>query len=167
MGAMIRPETPADAAAIRRLTDAAFAGAPHAAGTEGAIVDALRAEGTLALSLVAEEAGAVIGHVAFSPVAIGGADVGWFGLGPVSVLPGRQRAGIGSRLIRDGLARLRGLGARGCVVLGDPGYYRRFGFENDPRLTFEGAPAEYFMRLAFDHPAPAGPVTYRPAFYAG
>ena len=166
MAAMIRPETPADAAAIRRLTDAAFAGAPHASGTEGAIIDALRAEGTLALSLVAEEDGRIVGHAAFSPVAIGGADAGWLGLGPVSVLPLRQRTGIGTRLVRDGLARLRADGAGGCVVLGDPAWYRRLGFENDPGLTFDGAPAAYFLRLSFGETVPAGAVTYRPAFYA-
>ncbi len=164
---MIRPETPADAAAIRRVTDMAFAGASHASGTEGAIVDALRAEGTLALSLVAEAGGAVVGHVAFSPVAIAGADVGWLGLGPLSVVPARQRAGFGSALVRDGLARLRAAGARGCVVLGEPGYYRRFGFEPDADLTFEGVPAAYFLRIAFAEPVPVGAVTYRPAFYAG
>lgn len=164
---MIRAETPAHASAIRRVTDAAFAGAPHASGTEGAIVDALRAEGSLALSLVAEADGAVFGHVAFSPVTVAGADVGWLGLGPLSVLPARQRTGVGAALVRDGLARIRAAGTRGCVVLGDPAYYRRFGFEPDPALTFEGVPAEYFMRLAFAEPAPAGPVVYRPAFYAG
>ena len=166
----IRPEVPADAVAIRRLTDAAFAGAAHASGTEGAMVDALRAEGTLTLSLVAVADGAdgaVIGHVAFSPVTVAGAEIGWFGLGPVSVLPGRQREGIGAALIRNGLSRLRADGAAGCVVLGDPAYYRRFGFVHDPDLRFEDAPAEYFLRLAFAHPVPSGCVTYQPVFYTG
>jgi putative acetyltransferase len=167
MSPTIRGGAADDAAAIRRVTDAAFAGAEHASGTEGAIVDALRAEGTLTLSLVAATDGAVIGHVAFSPVTVGGDDVGWFGLGPVSVLPGRQRQGIGAALIREGLARLRANGVAGCVVLGDPAFYRRFGFAHDPGLRFEGAPAEYFLRLPFTRPVPSGAVAYRPAFYMG
>lgn len=165
MTPLIRPEAPADAVAIGRVTDAAFASAPHASGTEAAIVDALRAAGTLTLSLVAEDEGAVVGHVAFSPVTVAGADVGWFGLGPVSVLPARQGHGIGAALIRDGIARLAARGAAGCVLLGDPGYYRRFGFANDPGLRFDGAPAEYFLARAFTRPAPEGAVTYQPAFY--
>ena len=69
-------------------------------------------------------------------------------------------------LIREGLARLAQAGAKGCVVLGDPAYYRRFGFENDPDLRFEGAPAEYFMRLTLDGAAPLGNVTYHAGFDA-
>jgi putative acetyltransferase len=161
----IREESESDAAAIRRLTEKAFAGAPHASGTEGAIVDALRATGTLTLSLVAEDAGRIVGHAAFSPVSIGGEDLGWFGLGPVAVRADRRRLGVGAALIREGLSRLRRLGARGCVVLGDPGYYARFGFAADPGLRFEGAPAGYFMRLVLAGPPPSGTVAYQPAFH--
>lgn len=160
----IREETPGDAGIIREITEAAFATAPHASGTEGRIVDALRAAGALHLSLVAEEDGAVVGHVAFSPVTIGGATCGWSGLGPVSVRPDRQGLGIGSLLIRAGLERLRTDGVQGCVVLGNPGYYGRFDFVADPALTYPGPPAEYFMALRFGGPAPAGLVAYHPAF---
>ncbi|MGF7053500.1 putative acetyltransferase [Bosea sp. OAE752] len=160
----IRPEQPADAAAIRALTTEAFAAAPHSSGTEAAIIDGLRAAGALTLSLVAVEGGEIVGHVAFSPVTIDGAERGWFGLGPVSVQPGRQRGGIGSGLIRDGLQRLREIGAGGCVLLGDPGYYGRFGFAADPALVLEGVPPEYFMRLAFGAGVPAGTVRYHAAF---
>lgn len=162
---MIRLEKTTDVDAIRHITQAAFAGAEHSSGTEGAIIDGLRSAGTLSLSLVAVDGDQIIGHVAFSPVAIDGRDHGWFGLGPVSVSPGLQGAGTGSRLIRDGLARLRTNGANGCVVLGDPGYYRRLGFAADPALTFEGVPPEYFMALPFNGSAASGPVTYQPAFY--
>lgn len=136
----IRFEIPADRAAIRQITQDAFAGAEHSSGTEGAIIDGLRAARTLTLSLVAEEGGQVIGHAAFSPVMIGGRDAGWFGLGPVAVRPDRQGQGAGGALIREGLARLRAMEAQGCVVLGDPGYYSRFGFAVDPNLKFEGVP---------------------------
>ena len=160
----IRPETEADASAIAALTTAAFATAPHAAGNEAAIIDALRAAGALALSLVAD-AGGVVGHVAFSPVTIDGKDMGWFGLGPVAVAPDRQRQGIGAALIREGLARLAAMGAKGCVVLGDPGYYRRFGFEADPALVLPDVPPEYFMRLILAGTPPRGTVAFHPGFY--
>ncbi|WP_306224060.1 GNAT family N-acetyltransferase [Bosea beijingensis] len=160
----IRTEQPADTEAIRALTTEAFATAPHSSGTEAAIVDALRATGTLTLSLVAVEGDELIGHVAFSPVTIDGTERGWFGLGPVSVQSSRQRGGIGSGLIREGLRRLRAMGAAGCVLLGDPAYYGRFGFANDPALVLEGVPPEYFMRLGFGAELPAGTVRYHAAF---
>lgn len=160
----IRPETPADHAAISALTTAAFATAPHASGTEAAIIDALRAAGALALSLVAD-AGGVVGHVAFSPVRIDGREAGWFGLGPVSVAPGRQGQGIGSALIREGLARLAAAGAKGCVLLGDPGYYRRFGFETDPGLVLPDVPPDYVLRLVLAGVPPRGTIAFHPGFY--
>ena len=161
---LIRPEQPADADAIRALTTDAFATASHSSGTEAAIVDGLRVAEALTLSLVAVEDGEIVGHVAFSPVTIDGAERGWFGLGPVSVRPRRQRDGIGSGLIREGLRRLRTMGAAGCVLLGDPAYYDRFGFANDPALVLEGVPPEYFMRLGFGAETPAGTVRYHAAF---
>lgn len=160
----IRPEQPADTEAIRALTTEAFATAPHSSGTEAAIVDALRAAGALTLSLVAVEDGEIVGHVAVSSVTIDGAERGWFGLGPVSVRSSRQRGGIGSELIREGLRRLRAMGAAGCVLLGDPAYYGRFGFTNDPALVLEGVPPEYFMRLGFGAEPPAGTARYHAAF---
>lgn len=162
---IIRLEEANDADAIRHITQQAFAGAEHSSGTEGAIIDGLRAAGTLTLSLVAEDNGEIVGHVAFSPVTVGGRDVGWFGLGPVSVKPGVQGAGTGSRLIREGLARLRSDEAKGCVVLGDPGYYQSFGFNADPALTFEDVPSEYFMVLPFIGSPPHGLAMFQPAFY--
>ena len=162
----IREEASGDEAAIAEVTALAFAGAAHSDGTEAAIVSRLRADDHLALSLVAEEKGRIVGHVAFSPVTIGGEHGGWFGLGPVSVLPGRQGDGLGSRLIRRGLEQLGKGGAEGCVVLGDPGFYRRFGFEHDPHLCYPGPPAEYFQRLVFSGVAPVGTVAYAPGFGA-
>jgi len=91
----IRPERPGDIDAIRALTTAAFKDAPFSSGTEAGIVDVLRADGALVVSLVAEEDGRVVGHVAFSPVRIDVAEGDWYGLGPVSVEPARQRRGIG------------------------------------------------------------------------
>lgn len=150
MQIVIRAEQPGDAPIIRQVTEAAFQSAAHSDGTEGAIVDALRAAGALSVSLVATVDDSLVGHVAFSPVTLDAVDVGWFGLGPVSVRPDRQGQGIGAALIREGLERLRALGARGCVVLGDPGYYRRFGFAQDAAIRYPGVPAEYFMALSLD-----------------
>ncbi|WP_176036795.1 GNAT family N-acetyltransferase [Brucella tritici] len=161
----IRTETPEDAAEIRQVTETAFLPVSYSNQKEGEIVDALRAANALTLSLVAEENGQIFGHVAFSPVLIDGEDMGWYGLGPVSVRPDRQGEGIGGMLIREGLAILRQEGAKGCVLLGDPGYYGRFGFKADARLKLLGVPAEYFQCLAFGSDIPEGDVTYHVAFH--
>jgi putative acetyltransferase len=161
---IIRDETPADHAAITALNDEAFRGHPHSAGTEAAIVTGLRDAGALTLSLVAEDEGQIVGHVAFSPVTIGEDLLGWHGLGPVAVSVARQRQGIGSRLIREGLERLRRLGSQGCVLVGDPHYYVHFGFRNHPQLVYPGLPSEYFMALSFGRPVPDGAVRFHPAF---
>ncbi|WDZ78934.1 N-acetyltransferase [Ensifer adhaerens] len=162
----LRSERATDVATIRQITKAAFAPMPYSSQTEAEIIDALRAAGALTLSLVAVENGEIVGHVAFSPVAIDGEDMGWYGLGPISVRPDRQQGGIGGRLIREGLQRLATTGAKGCVLLGDPGYYKRFGFENHEGLRFEGPPAEYFMALAFNGPVPSGRVSFHDGFDA-
>lgn len=119
---MIREERPEDAPLIRQLNGSAF---PTPA--EARLVDALRAHGALTLSLVAEEDGAIVGHVAFSPVTIG-SDIEAVGLAPMAVTPARQRRGIGGQLIRAGLSRLEGRFPC-CVVLGHSSYYPRHGFE--------------------------------------
>ena len=160
----IRLERPEDAATIHALTDAAFSGMPFSHQTEAKIIDALRAAGALTLSLVGTEGGEIIGHVAFSPVKINGEAGDWYGLGPVSVWPARQRTGIGQALIRDGLQRLRSLGAGGCVLLGAPAYYGRFGFESDPDLYVVDAPPWAFQRLTLNGSRPTGEVSFHPAF---
>ncbi|RJG15423.1 GNAT family N-acetyltransferase [Massilia cavernae] len=162
----IRGETPADARAIRALTEAAFRAAPHTSHTEQFIVDALRRAGVLSLSLVADEGGALAGHVAVSPVTVSDGSGGWYGLGPISVLPARQGKGIGSLLMDAALAELRRMGAAGCVVLGDPAYYSRFGFEASPRLALPGVPAEYFQSVKFGASCAQGDVCYHAAFDA-
>ena len=160
----IRAEQPGDEAAIRAVTADAFAGALYSDGSEPGIVDALRADGDLALSLVAETGGIVAGHVAFSLVVIEGGEDGWFGLGPLSVRPDLQRRGIGSRLIGAGIAELRLRDARGVVLVGDPAYYARFGFERDPRLVYPRPGGEYLQRLILSGSGTGGVVRYAPAF---
>ncbi|TCJ32294.1 N-acetyltransferase [Parafrankia sp. BMG5.11] len=161
---IIRQETPDDIIFIRALTDAAFVGVEHSSQTEGAIVDAVRKAGALSPSLVAEQGGSIIGHVGFSPVLIDGEDIGWFGLGPVSVSPSIQRSGVGSALVKEGLQVLTNRGARGCVVLGDPEYYRRFGFTSEHALRYGEVPAEYFQSLVLTGEPVAGEVAYHAGF---
>ena len=161
----VRDERPGDEPAIAVLIGAAFRDAPHSDGSEAAIVARLRAAGELALSLVlVDRDEAIIGHVAFSPVSISDGTEAWYGLGPVAVIPLHQRGGIGATLIAEGLARLRSTGARGCVVLGEPAYYARFGFAHDPRLAYTGPQAEYFQRVVFAGDSPTGKVSYAAPF---
>jgi putative acetyltransferase len=163
----IRTETPQDINAIEQITIAAFDDKPYTDGTEHLIINRLREAGAMFLSLVAEVDGKVVGHVAFSVVTINGEDIGWYGLGPVSVSPELQKQGIGSKLIREGLSLIKEKGAKGCVLEGDPGYYQRFGFKNYPGLFYEGAPdPKYFMALPFYADVPEGKVEFHKAFYA-
>jgi putative acetyltransferase len=165
----IRPETPADCAAIRNILLAAFADHPYSRQTEHLIVEALRAAGAMTVGLVAEVDGRVVGQIAFSPAQIDGKDCPWYMLGPIAVEPSLQRQGIGQALLREGLEQLRNLGAHGCALVGDPAYYHRFGFRNTPELTLEGVPPEYFMvlRLNDQFPIPKGQLTHHPAFMGG
>lgn len=164
--ALIRNEIAADADAITAVTLAAFATLEISQHTEQFIVKALRAAGALAVSLVAELDGRVVGHVAFSPVVLSDGTPDWHGLGPVSVLPAHQRQGIGKALIRQGLARLQAMGARGCCLVGHPDYYRKFGFRNLDQLAHAGVPPEYFLALSFDGHWPQGAVAFHEAFGA-
>lgn len=164
----IREERPGDIPAIRALTRAAFARAAQADGNEQDIIEALRADGDLALSLVATNMDeAIIGHLAVSPVAISDGTTGWYAGGPLSVMPTRQRAGIGAQLVEEGIERMRALGARGIVALGDPGYYARFGFRSDPRLVLPGASGAHFQMLMLaGGDSPQGEVSYARGFCA-
>lgn len=160
----IRPERPGDEPAIHRVTDAAFADHPHSEGTEPAIVDALRVDGDLALSLVAEDGGEIVGHVAFSQAILSNHETGWLALGPISVLPTRQGQGIGRALVEAGASHWRQAGASGVVLLGDPALYGRFGFVRGTPLHIEGPLAGYFQVLPFTDAIPAASVAFAPAF---
>ncbi len=159
----IRPEGPQDVAAIHELTRVAFAPMAFSDGTEPDIIDRLRADGDLTLSLVVEEAGEIVGHAAFSRVGLE-APGEWFCLGPASVAPHRQRCGIGTGTIATGLAILRDRGAAGCVVEGNPLFYSRFGFRSDFGLSHGDLEPQYVQGLPFGDTLPTGEIAFARAF---
>ncbi len=166
----IRPETPWDVDSIRRVNELAFGQIE-----EAAIVDKLRRRGALTLSLVATKDNEVVGHIAFSPVAVEspGSSFEAIALGPMAVLPAYQRQGIGSALVRAGLEECRRLSQDILVVLGHPDYYPRFGFiparARGIDCEFE-APDEAWMVLELKEGSlggRSGTVNYRPEFKEG
>ena len=163
---IIRNEIDADVDAITEVTVAAFRTLEISSHTEQFIVEALRANNALTLSLIAEADGHVVGHVAFSPVTISDGTQNWYGLGPVSVLPEHQRKGIGKSLILEGISRLKDLNAKGCCLVGHPDYYRKLGFKNVSGLVHEGVPQEVFLAMSFDGQIPQGTVNFHDGFKA-
>ena len=163
---LIRPERPGDIEAISAVTEMAFRTCPHGEHTEQFIIAALRRTGALTVSLVAELDAKVAGHIAFSPVQISDGSSAWYALGPVSVVPELQGQGIGQALVNAGLDELRRLGAAGCVLVGEPGYYGRFGFRSRPELTMDAVPQEVVLSLGFGEHSAAGKITHHEAFAA-
>lgn len=168
IGVTIRDERAGDEPGIRAAVDAAF-------GTreESRLVDALRAAGRARVSLVAVEKDRVVGHVLFSPVSVGPAPAGAeaLGLAPLSVLPERQGRGIGSDLVREGLARCAEIGCPAVFVYGSPAYYARFGFgaASDHELSCVYPGPEHFQVAELSPGALAGcrgRVDYAPEFGA-
>ena len=143
----VRPEAPADFAAVRRVHCRAFP-----TEVEADLVERLREQpGHLPeLSLVAEEVGEILGHVILSPVTVDGREAGVLGLGPVGVVSERQRQGVGPALMHAAITAAEGLGYAGMVLLGHPGYYPRFGFQPASRFGLTSlyqVPDEAFMAL--------------------
>jgi putative acetyltransferase len=163
---VIRSETDADVTAITEVTVSAFKTLEISNHTEQFIIAALRDTKALTVSLVAELDGRVIGHIAFSPVTISDGTQNWYSLGPVSVLPGFQRQGIGKTLIREGLSRLKDMNAQGCCLVGHPDYYKKFGFKNVSGFVYEGVPQEVFFALPFDRHIPQGTIAFHEGFKA-
>ncbi|KJV05742.1 hypothetical protein VZ94_15910 [Methylocucumis oryzae] len=163
---LIRLETSSDILPISRIVEAAFCGHPHSDGREPEIVNHLRADGALTISLVAESEREVVGHVAISPVTIAPSVSAWYALGPVSVHPIHQSRGIGSALVLRGLSELEVLGAAGCVVYGNPVFYGRFGFKSYRSLLYPHGAKEFFLAKVFGDKVPEGTVTYSVAFNA-
>ena len=153
---IIRPETTEDVDSIRHVNEQAFG-----QKEEADIVDKLRNRGMVTLSLVAVQGDRIVGHILFSPVMIEAESSSFeaIALAPMAVLPAYQRKGIGSQLVRDGLAECRRLGHEIVVVLGHPDYYPRFGFvPGKPKgidCEFE-VPEEAWMILELREGALAG-----------
>ena len=157
---LIRAESEADHPVIFELTQAAFASMAFSDGTEASCIDRMRDDGDLILSLVAIKGERIVGHVAFSPASIDGVSDGWFGLGPLSVWPDQQRRGIGRSLAQEGLAALRKQGAKGCVLIGNPDIYSRFGFQSDGGLVYRDLPPRLAQWVAFDGVKPSGALRF-------
>ncbi len=138
---------------------------PYSDGSEPRIIEALRRDGDLSVSLVAVIGDDLIGQISFSPVSIPDAR-DWYGLGPVSVHPQHQSNGVGGSLIKAGLEGIQALGARGCVLVGDPEYYHRFGFCGDSGVTYMGLDAKFVQQLPFDGVLKSGEIEYAPGFTA-
>lgn len=160
----IRPEQSGDEDRIHQVTQAAFTDHPHSEGTEPAIVAKLRDDGDLVMSLVADDGGEIVGHVAFSPASLSDGSDGWLTLGPISVAPSRQGEGIGRALVEEAERHLRKQGARGIVLLGDPALYGRFGFVQNTPMRLEGPLAQYLQILPFGDRIPDAAVSFAPAF---
>lgn len=160
----IRPETASDYGAIHDVTQRAFAPMPFAEGDEQLLIGKLRDAGALALSLVAERDGFVVGQVTVSPAFAADGSRGWYALGPVSVEPTLQHQGIGGQLIRAGIAWLQDQNAAGCVLTGNPAYYSRFGFLRFAELAPKGEPAEYYQILPLALKEPDMVVEFHPLF---
>jgi predicted N-acetyltransferase YhbS len=161
----IRNERLEDIPNVYSLTQEAFRPMSYASGTEQDIVDALRREGALVVSLVAVLQREIIGHVAFSPVQFLSGASGWYALGPVSVRPRLQRQGIGTNLITKGLDHLKSIGASGCVLVGNPRYYGRFGFTQDTSLELERMSPSASLVLRFQNSGHSGFVRFHDAFF--
>lgn len=161
---LVRPETPHDIEAIRRIHVEAFQNHPISQQTEHLIVDALRAADALPISLVAVLNHQVVGHIAFSAAQIGDGVSNWYLLGPVAVLPSFQRLGIGRALVEAGLGVLRTIEAHGCALVGNPDFYTRFGFTRIPGVACGEVPDEYVLCLRISGPLPHGELVHHPAF---
>lgn len=159
-----RDETADDAETIRDIIQGAFVGHLFSVQNEHEIVERLRQAQALELSLVAEHAHMCVGHIAFSRVRIADGSIDWYGLGPLAVMREFRRRGIGSQLVRLGLARLRARGAHGCMVLGNPQFYDRHGFLRNTEIWLAGAPSDKFQSLSFAGEHPRGEVMYHDAF---
>ena len=161
----IRNEEPRDYETIKTILLQAFENHPHGGyHGEDRLVELLRKHHAMTVGFVAEKDGAVVGHIAISPVTIDGKNTHWFGLGPVAVRGDLQKQGIGSRLILSGLEALKQKNAAGCMLTGEPGYYNRFGFQSQDKLVLEGVPNEYFLVFSFNGEIPTGVVRFHSAF---
>lgn len=160
----IRPEEPGDEKAIHAVVTLAFEGHPYSDGDEQDVIDRLRDDGDLLLSLVAMDSDAIIGQITYSPAILMNGELGWVVLGPVAVEPSHQGQGIGRALIEAGEVIMKERGAKGMTVLGDPEIYSRFGFEQDTPMWLAGELGWAFQVKSFGEDIPACEQRYVRAF---
>ncbi|MEO1220067.1 MAG: N-acetyltransferase [Pseudomonadota bacterium] len=160
----IRPEASGDEETIHALTEAAFKDMPFSDGDEQHVVDRLRKDADLTLSLVAEDSERIVGHIAFSPVTISDAPRNKRPAYAAMVELGPHRDGPQPVPVFRAIAEMRVHGAKGIVLLGSNEYYPRFGFEHFPQLAYPGPPPEYFQALLFEGKMPSGKVDFAPGF---
>jgi putative acetyltransferase len=157
----VRDESPRDWKAVCQVVASAFG-----RSAEAELVKELREAGGSVVSLVADEDGQIVGHVLLSKM---DASFPALALAPVSVIPTRQRSGIGSALVRRAVSRARSDGWAAIFVLGDPSYYERFGFDREAAVGFTSPYAgRHFMvlKLLPSLPATTGELRHAPAFAA-
>jgi putative acetyltransferase len=160
----IREERPGDEAAIHDMVRRAFIGRPYADGDEQHVIDRLRADGDLLLSLVAEQEGTIIGQITYSPALLENGEDGWVVLGPVAIDPAHQGKGLGRTLIEAGEAIMRARGVKGITVLGNPQIYGRFGFAQNTPMWLAGELGWAFQVKSLSGPIPATEQRYVRAF---
>ena len=158
-------EQTGDEKAIYDLTKRAFAPMPFSDGDEQDLVNRLRDHNALAISLVAKRADQIVGHIAFSPAFPDDGKAGWYALGPVSVEPSLQKSGVGSQLIHHGLDMLRERSNAGCILAGNPNYYKRFGFVVVPECCPDGEPSEYYQMIWFHGERPQQIISFHKLFH--
>ena len=157
----IHDEHPRDWKAVYKVVSSAFG-----QSAEAELVEELRKAGDSVISLVADEDGEIVGHVLLSRM---DAPFPALALAPVSVLPTRQRSGVGSALVQSAVNRARSEGWKAIFVLGDPNYYERFGFDSGAAAYFSSpysGPHFMMLKLSQSLPASSGELRHAPAFAA-
>lgn len=160
----IRPERPGDEPVIHAMVSRAFDGHPYSDGDEQDVIDRLRSDQELVLSLVAETSDSIIGQVTYSRAILTNGEAGWYVLGPVAVEPEYHGLGIGRALIEAGEQAMHDRGAKGLTVLGNPEIYQRFGFAQDTPMWLAGELGWAFQVKSFGAPIPATEQRYVAAF---
>jgi putative acetyltransferase len=157
----VRDESPRDWKAVYQVVSSVFG-----QSAEAELVEELREAGDTAVSLVADEDGQIVGHVLLSKM---DAPFPALALAPVSVIPAKQRSGIGSALVKSAVNRARNEGWAAIFVLGDPNYYERFGFDREAAAGFTSpyaGPHFMVLKLSPSLPATTGELRHAPAFAA-
>lgn len=164
MTVQIRSERFDDHQAIQDVTQRAFATMAYSDGDEQELIGRFRDAGVLALSLVAELDGRIVGQITLTPAQAADGRAGWYAIGPVAVEPDLKHQGIGSALIGSAIDWLNAQSAAGCVLVGNPAYYGRFGFRLFPELAPPGQPAQYYQILPLAVSEPDCIIAFHPLF---